>query len=146
VVGPNNRLFALESYGGNRIFDSLSGQSLGTFPGTLPPAVGSTNLYTLVGATLQSMTIASQQINWSFAGDGTLGTPPIVVNDTVFIGARSGNVYAVNASTGAQVWSAAAGSEIAAGGGYASYPALAAANGYLIVPAGTGLTAWKIVP
>ena len=112
----------------------------------MTPVVGSSNLYTLIGTTLQSITISSQQVNWSFTGDGTLSTPPIAVNDTLFIGAGSGNVYAVNASTGTQVWSAAAGGEIARGGGYASYPGLAAANGYLVVPVGTGLTAWKIVP
>jgi outer membrane protein assembly factor BamB len=131
---------------GNHIYDSLSGQVVGTFPGSLPPAVGPSALYTLINTTLQSITISSQQINWNFAGDGTLNTPPIVVNDTVFIGASSGNVYAVNASTGTQVWSAASGGEIVGGVGYPSYSGLAAANGYLVVPAGNGLTAWKIVP
>jgi PQQ-like domain len=36
----------------------------------------------------------------AFAGDGQLATAPIVVNNYVFIGSQSGNLYALDASTG----------------------------------------------
>ena len=40
-----------------------------------------------------------------FKGDGQLATNPIVVNNTVYEGSGSGNLYAVSVSTGTEEWS-----------------------------------------
>jgi outer membrane protein assembly factor BamB len=143
-VGPNNVLFAADPITGNKILNSSTGTIIGTFPGS-SPVVGSTNAYVLVGGTLQSLTISSQQINWSFSGDGSFLNTPIAVDNTIFTSTgpcpfcSSGTVYAINALTGAQLWSVSTGDAITNRG-------LAAAYGYLVVPTGNGLTAWKIVP
>ena len=49
---------------------------------------------------------------WSFAGDGQLAGSPIVVNQYVFIGSASGNLYALDGSTGRQMWQVSPGSAI----------------------------------
>jgi outer membrane protein assembly factor BamB len=41
---------------------------------------------------------------WTFSGDGHLVTAPVVVNNTVFVGSSSGNVYGLDVGTGAQIW------------------------------------------
>jgi len=141
VVGPNGDVFALGSPSGqNVILTASSGQLIGTFSGTTSPTVGMTDAYVLAASnTLQSIAISNQQIHWSFTGNGQLITPPLLIDSTVFIGASDGTVYALDAATGGQLWSGSAGGPMTQNG-------LAAAGGYLIVPAGNGLTAWKIVP
>src|SRR5205807_1044511 len=76
-------------------------------------------------------------------GDGTLTTAPIVVNGNVYMGASSGNTYAVDAGTGAQTWSVHLSSPINAPDEQnASQPltGLSAGYGFLGVPAGNTLT------
>jgi outer membrane protein assembly factor BamB len=51
---------------------------------------------------------------WSFAGDGTLSSAPLVAGDDVFVAGASGNVYALSTATGKVVWSANAGAAVAA--------------------------------
>lgn len=41
---------------------------------------------------------------WSFSGDGSLQSAVLAVNDYVYVGSAQGNLYAVNAATGQQVW------------------------------------------
>ncbi len=75
-------------------------------------------------------------------------TAPIVVNNTVFVGSSSGNLYALNAATGAQVWTVSLGAPIAgpATGGNATQGAtgLSAGDGLLIVPAGNTVNAFVL--
>jgi outer membrane protein assembly factor BamB len=61
---------------------------------------------------------------WSFAGDGALVTAPLVVNNYVFIGSSNGNLYALDGTSGAQLWTKNLGAALPAG------------DGLLIVPAG----------
>jgi outer membrane protein assembly factor BamB len=97
---------------------------------------------------LQGIALSNNQVNWSFAGDGLLVTAPIVVNNYVFVGSSSGNLYALNASTGAQVWNQNLGAPIPgpATGGSAlqGQTGLAAGDGLLIVPAGNTVTAYVL--
>ena len=88
-------------------------------------------------------------ILWSFAGDGHLNTSPVVVNNNVFIGSSTGNLYGLNATTGTQVWLQNLGAAIPAGAGWSAFSpftGLTAGDGLLMVPAGTSLTAFKLVP
>jgi outer membrane protein assembly factor BamB len=85
------------------------------------------------------------QVLWSFAGDGHLATTPIVVNNYVFIGSTSGNLYAVDATSGQQVWTQNLGAAIPANAEYnGTYTSLAAGDGLLLVPNGTKLTAFVL--
>jgi outer membrane protein assembly factor BamB len=76
---------------------------------------------------------------WSFAGDGSLSTMPIVVNGHVYIGEASGTVAAVDEITGVPVWSQnlGLGESINDSSNWQDAPrmGLAAGGGALLVPA-----------
>ena len=82
--------------------------------------------------------------NPSFAGDGTLTGAPIVVNQYVFIGSTSGNLYALDTATGSQVWTQALGAQVDAGVTGIPYSGLAAGDGLLVVPSGTKVIAYTL--
>jgi hypothetical protein len=88
-------------------------------------------------------------VNWSFAGDGTLVTSPIVVNEYVVIGSTSSTLYALDAATGSQLWAQSIGAAIPRpqSGGLATegQTGLAARDDDVpIVPAGTAITAFVL--
>jgi outer membrane protein assembly factor BamB len=122
------------AYAGN-IYNAESGAVLGAFGYSSLPAVTSSNIYTLSGSTLQGLSLSNNQVLWSFAGDGTLVTSPVVVNSYVFVGSSSGNLYAVNAASGAvqQTWSVGA-----------APTAISAGDGLLIVSAGNTVSAFVL--
>ena len=84
---------------------------------------------------------------WDFTGDGSLVTAPLVVGGLVFVGSSSGELYALDAATGASSWSTNVGSAIPAPNEYNLFErtsGLGAANGTLIVPAaGNKLVAYR---
>ena len=108
------------------------------------PAVSGGAVYVLNAGTLQRLDPTLQNVAWSFTGDGTLSSAPIVVGPFVVVGAASGQLYALDSASGVQRWS----SQLPTGMTAAEYssPAtgLAVAQGFLIVPAGNTLTAWRI--
>jgi outer membrane protein assembly factor BamB len=99
------------------------------------------------GGTLRREDLAGGSVAWSFAGDGKLSSAPIVIDGVVIVGSTSGNVYAVDAATGAQTWVGSAGAPISAPDEQnvsAPLTGLAAGEGYLVVPAGSSVAAWRI--
>ena len=72
----------------------------------------------------------------------------LVVNNYVLIGSGQGNVYALDAATGAQVWQANVGSTITGGPspGALNLPfyGMGAGDGLLVVPSGTSVTAYLL--
>lgn len=134
-------------YSGN-VYDPEAGTVLGAFNYSVPPAVSATHAYTLFNSTLQGVTLSNNQIDWSFAGDATLVTSPIVVNNYVFVGSTSGNLYGLDATTGTLLWTKNLGAAIPGPetGGYAlqGYSGLSAGDGLLIVPAGNTVTAYVL--
>jgi outer membrane protein assembly factor BamB len=134
------------------IYDATSGTQVGTFNvGTVQvgpiPAFGTTTGFFLNDGVLQAIDLTSRNLLWSFTGDGQLVSAPIVIDQAVVVGSSSGKVYAINATTGLEIWSKNAGSAIAAPleGDVNQPPAgLGAGEGYLVVPAGNILTAWKL--
>ncbi len=134
------------AYGGI-IYSPESGAVLGQFSGNGPPAVSATTSFIISSSTLQSIALANSQVNWSFAGDGALVTSPIVVNDFVFEGSSNGNLYTLNATTGALLGTVNLGAAIpAASTGYsvALTTGLSAGDGVLIVPAGNSIHAFVL--
>jgi outer membrane protein assembly factor BamB len=131
-----------------QVYAAESGQVLGAFSAGAPPAISTTGVFTLENSTLQDAALSNNQILWSFAGDGTLVTSPIVVNNFVFVGASSGNLYSLDATTSASVWTKNLGAAIAgpATGGSATQGAtgLSAGDGLLIVPAGNTVNAYVL--
>ena len=149
VVG-SGRMYAPLSpgfYAGN-VYSAESGQVLGAFSASAPPAISTSSVFVLDNSTLQGISLSNNQVLWSFAGDGTLVTSPVAVNNYVFVGSSSGNLYALDATTGAQVWTKSLGAAIAgpATGGSATQGAtgLSAGDGLLIVPAGNTVNAFVL--
>lgn len=132
-------------YSGN-IYDAESTTLLGSFSYSGPPALTATTAYTIFGSTLQSVTLSNNQVNWSFSGDGGLDTSPIVVNNYVFIGSSSGNLYALDADTGNLLWTGNPGAGISNGNAYTleGTTGLSAGDGLLVVPAGNTVTAYVL--
>ncbi len=133
------------------IFNGTTGSITGTFGSTsmIPmPAFNATAGFFMNGATLQSLNPASLSVNWSFTGDGLLTSAPIAVGDAVIAGSSSGNVYALDAATGSQLWSSSVGTTISAPDEHNALilTGFGAGEGYLVVPAGSSVTAWKITP
>jgi outer membrane protein assembly factor BamB len=144
----NDRLYVRDwTNPSSQIFDAATGTSIGTFSATAIPALATQTGYFMQAGTLRGIDLASQQVLWSFAGDGQLTSAPIVINQVVIVGSASGAVYALNAATGAIIWTGAAGAAIAAPDEQnVSQPltGFGAGEGYLVVPAGNLLTAWRI--
>jgi outer membrane protein assembly factor BamB len=85
---------------------------------------------------------------WTFTGDATLSSAPLLVDDAVVVGSGSGKVFIVDAATGVERWSGDAGAGILGPDEHnVSSPltGLGVGEGYLVVPAGSQVTAWKIV-
>src|SRR5262249_23861549 len=84
--------------------------------------------------------------DWTFTGDGNLDTAPLVVGGLVFVGSSGGNLYALDAAAGTTSWSTNVGSPIPGPDEQnVSQPltGLGAANGALVVSAGSQLVAYR---
>ena len=131
-----------------QILDGATGNSVGTFTAAPIPALSTQTGYFLYGTgTLQAIDLASHNVLWSFTGDGQLVSAPIVIDSVVIIGSANGTVFALNAATGAQIWSGSAATGIARPSeDSVSQPltGFGAGEGYLVVPAGSTLTAWHL--
>jgi outer membrane protein assembly factor BamB len=122
------------------ILDASSGTVVGSYTSTGSPAFDTTTGYFLQSGTLNALS-NNNAVLWSFTGDGTLTTSPIVVNQAVIIGSSSGNVYALDAATGQQLWMLNAGGPLQAPN---TESGLAAGDGLLIVPAGNQVVAYTL--
>lgn len=134
------------------IYDAYDGVTTGLFgpsSGWMPiPAFGASYGFFLSGGVLEARDLATLALVWSFSGDGQLTSAPIVIDDVVVVGSASGTVYALDVATGTQRWSGAAGAPIPSPDEQnVSQPltGLGAGEGYLVVPAGSRLTAWRLV-
>lgn len=134
------RVYIQDWTSGNSILSAPTGSILGTFGANNgdPPAFctlanGKKAGFSLYNGTLYGWKVSTGTNIWSFAGDNSLSTPPIVVNGLVIEGSNSGEVYALDAATGTQQWSDNTGSGVTA---------LAAGQGTLVVVSGGVITAY----
>jgi len=135
------------------ILDATAGTPTSTFNTTtfstpIPAFTTQTGFFQSAGL-LQGIDLTTHNVLWSFTGDGNLVSAPIVIDQVVIVGSSSGTVYALNAVTGAELWSGVAGAAIAGPDEYGlSQPltGFGAGEGYLVVPAGKVLSAWKLGP
>jgi outer membrane protein assembly factor BamB len=139
-VVANGLVYSGVGTGGGVIVDASSGAAVGSYESSGPPAFNATTGYFLQGGTLSALS-SNNTILWSFTGDGALTTAPIVVNQAVIIGSSTGNVYALNAATGQQLWTINAGGALQAPN---TLSGLAAGDGLLIVPAGNQVVAFTL--
>ncbi len=154
-VAANGLYYSPNGFGtySGMIFNAETGATAGAYTATVPPAIGPQAAYYLQAgtppqpATLRALSNSSGNILWSFAGDGSLDTSPVLVNNYVFIGSSSGNLYLLDATTGTQLWAANLGAAIPAGAGWdASTPisGMNAGDGLLVVPAGNNVDAFRL--
>jgi outer membrane protein assembly factor BamB len=142
LYSPN----AAGSYSGTTL-DAQSGAVLGSYVADSPPAISSTTGYFLQSGTLRAISLAGQSTLWSFSGDGQLVTSPILVNQYVFIGSSSGEIYALDQASGQVLWQDNVGSAIPTGvGTNAAMPltGLSAGDGLLIVPGSNTVTTYVL--
>jgi outer membrane protein assembly factor BamB len=142
------------------IVNPATGASEGTFPASAlnSPIVDGTSVISpvpehydcpglyyeckLLAATLTSYDYAHGRTLWSFNGDGRLDSGVIRVNEDVLVGSASGNLYAVDATTGQEVWSAKMpdGFHSEHGDGIGTPTGMAAGGSVIAVAAGDSLT------
>ena len=121
-------------------FDAETGNFLSSYSASQPPAFGAAIGYFLQSNTLSAIGLSDSVIRWTFTGNGTLVTAPIVVNNYVFIGSSFGNLYGLDAATGAQVWQVSLGGTPNSGQWMQlGQSGLAAGDGLLAVPVGSTL-------
>jgi outer membrane protein assembly factor BamB len=142
------RLYARDVVLGNVVLNANTGEEITSFGADLAPAFsGSIGYYYRNVSNLQARDAVSGAVKWAFQGDGTLNSAPIVVNGYVYVGSHSGKLYALDASTGANVWTGNLGSAVSyTGEGFdvsAPFPGLSAGEGMIVVPAGTLLVAYQ---
>jgi outer membrane protein assembly factor BamB len=141
-VLTGGRLYSRDNVVGNLILDAGNAANLGSFAGFQIPAFDASTGYYLNGSFLEARDINSGALKWSFSGDGTLSTAPIIDNGYVYVGAQSGKFYALNATTGANVWTGNAGAPMIG----SDTIGLAAGEGILVVPATNLLVAYQAAP
>ncbi len=138
----NGRLYTRSSFG-NYTWNATTGAALASFSANPPPAFDGALGFFLTARTLQAEDLSTSRILWTFRGDGQLAgtSAPVAANGVVYIGSRSGALYALNQLTGATVWSGSAGAPI----GWAAdipFSGLAIGEGLLVVPASNRLVAF----
>ena len=104
-----NQVVYSPTLSGTSTFDSEAGTSGATLSGLLPAAFTSSMGYFTDSPNLDAINLSTNSVQWTFNGDNQLDTPPVVVTDQagnqyVIIGSSIGHLYAVDASTGATVW------------------------------------------
>jgi len=142
------RLYVGDFLTPKRMFHAPTGAPLGAYPqGILPAFSGSTGFF-LTGSILKARDAYSGDVRWSFTGDGTLVSAPIIDNGYVYIGSSSGKLYALDASNGANVWTGNLGAAVQTTESLVTRPhtGLGAGDGLVVVPASTRLVAYQPVP
>ena len=147
----NGRLYVRDSF--DTIFDSQTGTIIGNFNAKNTPAFSATRGFFLDGphpfgtfGILVARDVNTNSVLWTFSGDSFLQSSVLVVNNYVYVGSSQGNLYAVDAATGQQVWVTNTGDTIPyVDENNASQPltSFAAAEGLLVVPTSTKLIAYE---
>jgi outer membrane protein assembly factor BamB len=138
-------IFGRDSVSGDVMLSAAGGGDLGAFASSYAPAAGGGEIYSASAGNLAAVgDWGLGSTDWSFSGDSHLDTAPLVDGSLVFEGSSSGELYALDSSTGTAVWSTNTGSAIAAPDeqNAASLTGLGVAENTLIVPAGKTLLAY----
>jgi hypothetical protein len=138
--------------GGNEgyVYNPSTGAVVNRFPG-YAPAFGyheAVHDVTSSAGTLeiQAFNPSSMSTRWTFnepnASTNPMGSMPLLADGYVFAEGSHATVWALNACTGASVWSGSAGSK-APYEGFDPLPGLSAGDGYLVAPAQIKFTAFR---
>jgi outer membrane protein assembly factor BamB len=134
------RYFPFHWESDDEILDPATGALLGTFHSLQPPAFSEGIAYYLDEAgTLSAVPTTTGAPAWTFVGDGSLTTAPMVGGSFVFVGSSMGNLWALDTS-GNVVWTTTVGGGINA---YEEIASMVVAEGTLFVPVGQTLVAFR---
>ena len=127
--------------------DAATGRIVGASSGALP-SFDKQRTYALEGTAVKGRDRVTKATLWTFPGDGHLVTSPVDVNGRIYVGSASGKVWALDATTGAPVWSDDAGAPIRARDplAYELGTNIAAGQGLVAVPASNLMVAYETVP
>jgi outer membrane protein assembly factor BamB len=145
----NGRVYIRDVALENLALDAGVGIPVAAIPaGPAPAFHGSTGFFLNVNivSTLEARDITTGALKWSFTGDGTLSSAPLVVNGKVYIGSISGKLYALDESSGANVWTGIVGAAVNRPDEQnLSEPliGLGAGEGLLVVPASNSVVAYQ---
>lgn len=134
------------TYNGH-IYDAATGAQHGTYTADTLPAIGTQTGYFLSGGTLSALSLNGFTSQWTFTGDGHLVTSPLLVGNYVIVGSDTGNLYALDATSGTQAWQINVGAPLPKGLGYDAvtpYSAMSAGDGLLVVPSGNNVVAYTL--
>lgn len=150
-VLAGDKLFASVSTGSGNAFTTFNVSDGAIVSGFAPgarPAVAGGTAYFVSSGVLRAVNIATNATLWTYTADPTLNTAPLVIDNMVAVGSTSGAVYLIDTATGNPLWSGLAAAGVSATQeGAANMPSgLGAGSGFLLVPAGTTLTGWKMIP
>ena len=144
TVLANNRLWTRDSMG-SLILNAATGVLMGSYGADVAPAFDGQVGFFLSGGVLRARNALNQALLWSFSGDGSLSSAPIVVNGYVYVGSTAGHIWALDKTTGLPVWDDAVGAPIARPDEHnVSQPltGLGAGQGLIVVPASNLLVAY----
>jgi outer membrane protein assembly factor BamB len=122
---------------GNVIYNQ-NGAIVGTFAADAAPAFDAGKVFYQAAGRVRAVNLATNAVAWTFTGDGQLCTSPVVAGagGQLFIGSRTGKVYEVDETTGAQRSVHDIGSALTC---FSETNTLALGEGHLLVPAGNQL-------
>ena len=97
---------------GDQILDATTGSLLGKFASLQPPAFADgVGYYLDDSGTLSAVSVSTGVLAWSFVGDGSLTSAPLVAGSYVYVGSDSGSLYALD-NSGQVVWTTSVGGAI----------------------------------
>ena len=144
----HGRIYSRFGCNGDPIFTARTGQQLGTFSSGPMPAFdtnkGLSYAFFVNGSTLEGHDFTTNNLLWTFTGDGTLDSSPLVVDHVVYEGSSSGYLYAVNEKTGALIQKLALGAGVPGmvENNLTPITGMAAGQGLIVVPAGNTVVAF----
>jgi outer membrane protein assembly factor BamB len=151
TVLAGDKLFASVSTGSGNAFTTFNVSDGAIVSGFAPgarPAVAGGTAYFVSSGVLRAVNIATNTTLWTYTADSTLVSAPLVIDNMVAVGSSSGAVYLLDVATGSLLWNgqAAAGVNTTVEGAALVPSGLGAGSGFLLVPGGTTLTGWKMIP
>jgi len=145
----NSRVYIRGNNIGNVALDAATGIPVAeVFSLPAPAFQGSTGFFLNI-STLEARDISSGTLKWSFTGDGTLSSAPIVVNGVVYVASTSGKLYAVSEDSGTNLWTGTVGASVdRPDERNVSVPltGLGAGEGLIVVPATNLVVAFQSAP
>jgi outer membrane protein assembly factor BamB len=146
-VAPFTRTMDQLTGAGSGPVGAAVGEAKGVNDLTRIAAFGGNRKFELTQGTLYAIDLATNQVVWEFVGDGDLVSVPIMIDQTVFVGSKTGMVFGMDALTGRELWRARAGSVIDWSdefNGSQPLTGMGAGGGLLVVPAGNVLSVFRL--